>query len=496
MVKDTPNFKQLAAMAGFALSVFGILLFLWLAFGGSLPLKARGYEFKVAFPEAALLVEEADVRMAGVNIGKVKKRSLTDGGRRTLATIELKSRFAPIPKDTRAILRQKSLLGETYVELAGGHPRSGNLPDGGRLANGNVKQTVELDEVFAAFDAKTRRNYQSFIHDAGIATSGDFAENFNDALGNAAPFFTGGTDLLRPLDAQSIAVRRLVRNTGRVFGAISRENGALRGLIVNGNRTFGALASRDQALADTFQVFPTFLRETRSTVRRLESFARNADPLATDLKAPARDLGPTLRSLGALSPDLERLFHQLNPFIDAAERGLPQASRVVRGAEPVLEAVHTFMPELNPILSYLQFSRAQLGEFLTIGGTALAGNGQGGYTRSTPGVEHYLPQIAMIEPRSFRNNTRRPPYERANAYVSPNAYNRATPLGVIESFDCNAAGGEHKNAVESGSGGPAPPCFVQPGSLYNGQRYPVPTRGRAPLVPAPTGTQGRRPATP
>jgi len=495
MVKDTPNVKQLAAMAGFALSVFGLLLFLWLAFGGSLPLKAKGYEFKAAFPEASLLVEEADVRMAGVNIGKVKKRALTDGGRRTLATIELKSRFAPIPKNTRAVLRQKSLLGETYVELSPGHPGSGNLPDGGRLPNGRVKQTVELDEVFAAFDAKTRRNYQSFIHDAGIATSGDFAQNFNDALGNAAPFVTSGTDLLRPLDEQEVAVRRLVRNTGRVFGAISRENGALRGLIVNGNRTFGALASRDRALADTFEVFPTFLRETRHTVRRLEDFARNTNPLATDLKAPARDLGPTLRSLGALSPDLERLFHRLNPFIDTAEVGLPQASRVLRGAEPVLEAVHTFMPELNPILSYLQFSRVQLGEFLTIGGTALAGNGAGGYRRSS-GVEHYLPQVAIIEPRSFKRNTSRPPYERANAYLAPNAYNRASPLGVIESFDCKAAGGEHRDAVESGPGGPAPPCFVQPGSLYNGQRYPRPRRGRAPLVPAPTGTQGTQPASP
>src|SRR5919204_6605410 len=125
MVKDTPGLKQIAAMVGFTLSVFGLLLFLWLSFGGTVPLKPKRYQFKVAFPEAALLVEEADVRMAGVNVGMVKKRDLGDGGRRTLATIELDSRFAPIPKDTRAMLRQKSLLGETYVELTPGHKGSG-----------------------------------------------------------------------------------------------------------------------------------------------------------------------------------------------------------------------------------------------------------------------------------------------------------------------------------------------------------------------------------
>ena len=72
MVKDTPSPLQLAAMVVFAMSCFGLLLFLWLAFGGSIPLKPEGYRVKVAFPEAATLAEEADVRLAGVNVGKVK----------------------------------------------------------------------------------------------------------------------------------------------------------------------------------------------------------------------------------------------------------------------------------------------------------------------------------------------------------------------------------------------------------------------------------------
>ncbi|MFL5866174.1 MAG: MlaD family protein [Thermoleophilaceae bacterium] len=495
MVKDTPSLKQIAAMVGFTLSVFGLLLFLWLSFGGTVPLKPKKYQVEVAFPEAATLVEEADVRMAGVNIGKVKVRSLTDHGHRTLATIQIEPRFAPIPKDTRAILRQKSLLGETYVELAPGDKSSGKLPDHGRLPDGHVEGTTQLDEIFSTFDRQTRNNFQAWLHDSGIATSGDYPQNFNDALGNAAPFFEAGTRLLTPLDDQEIALRRLVRNTGRVFGAISRENGALRGLIVNGNDTFGALASRDQALADTFQVFPTFLTETRATVRRLESFARNANPLATDLKQPARDLAPTLRDLGALAPNLEALFHELGPFIDTADVGLPQLNRVLRGARPVLDAVHVFMPELNPILSYLAFARGQVADFITVGGAALAGNDQGGYARGT-GAEHYLPQIAMIEPRSFMRENTRPAWERGNAYIAPNAYIRGIPLGIIESFDCKPSGGEVHNPIESGAGSPAPPCFVQPPSLYNGQRFPALQRGKAPKVAAPRGEAGTSPARP
>ena len=72
MVKDAPSFGKIAAMVLFALTCFGLLLFLWLAFGGPVPLKPKGYRFQVAVPEANQLSAEADVRSSGVTIGKVK----------------------------------------------------------------------------------------------------------------------------------------------------------------------------------------------------------------------------------------------------------------------------------------------------------------------------------------------------------------------------------------------------------------------------------------
>jgi phospholipid/cholesterol/gamma-HCH transport system substrate-binding protein len=494
MNKNPPSIGRFAAMIGFTLSVAALLMFLWTAFGGTLPLKPESYRFKAEFPEASLLVKEADVRMAGVNIGKVKSKELGEGGRTTLVEIELENRFAPIGRDARAILRQKSLLGETYVELTPGSPGARSLDDGATLARSNVDDTVELDEVFRVFDDETREGFQRWLHEAGIVTSGTFARDFNDSLGNAAPFFEGGADLLRPLAEQEVALRRLIRDTGRVFTAISREDGQLRGLITGGQATFGALASRDDALADTFQVFPTFLRETRTTVRRLEDFARNTDPLVRDLAEPARDLAPTLRDLGDLSPDLEKLFRDIDPLVRASRRGVPAAERFLEGAEPVLEATHVFMPELNPILSYLSFARGQLAQFITVGGAALAGNGEGGYL-GRPGVEHYLPQIAIIDGRSFQRRPDRPHWERANAYPAPNTYERAIPLGVIESFDCRPNGGEQRNPEGEGEEA-EPPCFEAPPLLWGNQKYPRLRRGKAPSVPAPQGREGTAPATP
>src|SRR3954453_17938062 len=133
VIKQTPSVGRMIAMVAFTASCVGILLFLWLAFGGSIPLRRESYRITVVVPEATTLVEEADVRLAGVNIGKVKKRSLDKGAARTRVELEIKSKYAPIPRDTKAILRQKTLLGEAFIELSPGNKKSGMLEDGGQL---------------------------------------------------------------------------------------------------------------------------------------------------------------------------------------------------------------------------------------------------------------------------------------------------------------------------------------------------------------------------
>src|SRR2546423_7201903 len=167
MQKQAPSFGRILTMVLFALSCFGLLLFLWVSFGGSIPLKPQEYEFKIAIPEATQLAQEADVRVAGVTIGKVTKKDLDQQyPDTTIATIQIEQKYAPVYQDAVAILRQKTLLGETYVELTPGHKNAGAVPDGAMLNkcakadqqlgscpldHVHVQSTVELDEIFQAF---------------------------------------------------------------------------------------------------------------------------------------------------------------------------------------------------------------------------------------------------------------------------------------------------------------------------------------------------------
>src|SRR6187431_2311543 len=109
MIKEPPSLGRMIGMAVFALSCFGLLIFLWLSFGGPIPLKPQNYRLKVDVPEAATLANQADVRMSGITIGKVVGKELDKGNVATKVTLNIDPRFAPVAKDAKFILRQKTL---------------------------------------------------------------------------------------------------------------------------------------------------------------------------------------------------------------------------------------------------------------------------------------------------------------------------------------------------------------------------------------------------
>ncbi|MCL6440153.1 MAG: MCE family protein, partial [Thermoleophilum sp.] len=283
MIKQAPSIGRILVMVGFALSVFAMLLFLWVSFGGGLPLRPKGYQVHVAFPEATQLAEEAEVRISGVRVGRVKSKEPDPRTGLTDTTLEIEPRFAPIPRDARAILRQKTLLGETYVELTPGHRSAGFVPDGGRLPRGNVGQTVELDEILRTLDPETRRAFQTWLDQQGRAVE-NRGPDINAALASLAPFADKTDEVLAILRREEAATRQLVRDTGEVFDALSERSGQLRGLIANSNKVFETTARRDRQLEEAIRAFPTFLDESRVTVERLSRFARDTDPLVNQLR--------------------------------------------------------------------------------------------------------------------------------------------------------------------------------------------------------------------
>jgi phospholipid/cholesterol/gamma-HCH transport system substrate-binding protein len=478
MQKQAPSIGRILVAVGFTLSCFALLLFLWVTFGGPVPFKPQSYRFTADFPEAITLQKEADVRIGGVSVGKVKELGLAPESEcqehpevcnATRATIEIDPQYAPISSDAEAILRQKTLLGETYVELTTGsqvdpgetagdvNAQSGAMDvgelsgddaphpieEGGHLEQSQVQDQTQIDEIFQGFDDETRQAFQSWMQNAGIAINGRGLD-LNDAFGNVGAFATDASDVLGTLRQQEQALRTLVRSTGEVFAALTEHDQALAGAIVGANRTFGALASESDALAETFKIFPTFENQGRLTLDRLKTFAEDAGPLFDDLRPVARDLSPTLRDVRRLAPEAKTLFRNLDPLIKASATGLPSLSSFLRELRPVMDGLDPFLSNFNPLLSWLDYQAPVVTDFLANPSSSTADFLPFHESQSEP--LHLSRQMAIFTAESLSIHQERLKTNRGNGYLQPFAIGSFFPTTQAEIFpshDCdNTWGGQ------------------------------------------------------
>ncbi len=433
MNKQPPNLARVAVMTGFALSCFGLLLFLWVTFGGPIPLKPKGYRVNASFVGATALSVEADVRISGVPVGKVKKIEPDRESGRSDVEMEIRSRYAPLPADVRAQLRQKTLLGETYVELTPGSAKGRKLPERGRIPVSQVMPSVQLDEIFRAFDPRTRKAFQSWMEQSAIGIQGR-GKDISDALGNLGPFAEETAEVVDILDRQESAVTQLISNTGVVFEALTERDTQLRDMIVNLETVFRTTGERDQQLQEAFTVLPTFQRESRETLARLETFARDTDPLVSQLRPAARQLSPTLQDLERLAPDLRRLFRDLDPLIKASRTGFPAAQRLLDDLKPVLQQLDPALDQVIPILQYLKPFRRELTAFFanTVAAT------QATDIQPGTGTElHYLRTTNPVNAENLAVYPRRVGSNRPLAYAQPGAFDKlAQGLEANETRHC------------------------------------------------------------
>lgn len=437
MSKRAPSTTQLLVITGFALSCFGILLFLWVTFGGPTPFRAKTYEVKVPFTEATQLAEQSDVRISGVNVGKVQKIDLSPEGDRALATVAIDAQYAPLPESTRAILRTKTLLGETYIELSPGSREGAELEDGGILPQANIAQSVQLDEIFRTFNAETRAAFQEWMQEAGVAITGQ-GQNLSYAIGSLEPTFAEFDKLFRVLDSQRVAVGQLFRNGATTFESLRGREGQLADLIESSNAVFQTTARRDRDIEALFRAFPTFLDESRLTLNRLEDFSVNATPLMRQLVPAAEELSPTLISISELAPEAKAFFEGLGPVIKRAPEGFAALRAIFRDEfPPLLRALDPFLRNLNPILVGLKLYRKEV--------TAFFGNLAATFSGELPSVTgseeedrpRYLRVIGPMNPETLAAYPRRLTINRTSAYSPPSwAEDLVTGLPSFHTSQC------------------------------------------------------------
>jgi virulence factor Mce-like protein len=489
MQKRAPTLANILVIALFALSCFGLLLFLWQAFGGSVPLRSKGYRFTAQFPRTLALAEQSEVKISGVPIGHVVSLKLGKGNY-TDATMEIQSRYAPLASNDRVLIRQKTLLGETYVEVIPSRTPGSPLRNEARLSKANVEPFVTLDDIFSTFNRKTRRAFQVWMQAQAEGFKGQ-GEAINLSFASIQPFFEQSNRLLGVLASQEGAVKALIHDTGVVFDALTERQGQLRQFISGGEAALKPAAAASRQFAQVWRELPAFERNSESAFHSLNRLAADVNPLYDQLRPAERALTPLVRRAQTFAPAFDSLLSNLGPLTKAAKRGFPALSRSLRLTTPLLEALRPVLHNFDP---FLQFT----GEYLPdveafFGNFTAATEGKLGSSNlpHSPIKQHYVRTLQYLGPESLAVYPSRIGTNRANPYNHPGALSQLlSGLPVFSSRACADSAPsvegpanenvseelikeliEHKIANAPGSSSnavAAPPCRQQEPFTFNG----------------------------
>ncbi len=278
---------------------------------GGADLGARPYRVTVEFGDVLDLVPQASVKRNDVAIGRVESIALAADS--SVALIDLVvNGDVEIPANARAELRQSSLLGEKFVELADptGEPPHGVLHDGAVIPVASTGRNPEVEEVLGALSL--------LLNGGGIAHLQEIVGEVNEAMDGNEPqlrsLLSRLDGLVGQLDEQKGTIVRAIDGLARLSDALAGQTSNIATAIDELGPGIDAIEQQRTQLVAMLQALDQLSAVAVDTV------ARSRDDLAADLRA----LAPILQKLAEAGSDLPRSlqFVLTYPFPDYALESL------------------------------------------------------------------------------------------------------------------------------------------------------------------------------
>jgi phospholipid/cholesterol/gamma-HCH transport system substrate-binding protein len=298
--------RALAVGAG----VVAVAIAAWLLFAGD-----SGYKVTAEFLNAGQLVNGNEVRVAGNTVGTVEDIDVTKDGRAEVS-FTVDGDYAPLRRGTRAIVKQTSLSGiaNRYVDLHLGPDGGEEIEDGGVIEADMTETAVELDQVFALFDEETRGSLQDFI-EGQATTLKDRGRELREGIHYLNPALSTGSRLFEELTEDEKLLEEFIVDSATLVNTLASRRDDLTGVVSNLNATFGALGSQQDALAESVERLPPFMRRANTTFVNLRAALDDVDPLVDASKPAVRRLGPFLDQARLFARDGEPTFRDLSRTI-------------------------------------------------------------------------------------------------------------------------------------------------------------------------------------
>ncbi len=274
---------------------------------GGADLGDHPYRVTVEFADVLDLVPQAAVKVNDVVVGRVESIELGGADRWTPQVVVAINGDVRLPSDATASLRQSSLLGEKFVELAApvGSTNSEKLADGAVITADRTNRHTEVEEVFGALSL--------LLNGGGIGQLRTINQELSKALTGNEPeikaFLSNVDELVTNLDAHRDDITGALDGLNQLSATLAARNDQIRGALTELTPGLRALTEQRSALVTMLQSLDTLSDVAVDTINR------SRDDMVADLKA----LAPVLNRLADAGQNLPRALEILPtfPFTDS-----------------------------------------------------------------------------------------------------------------------------------------------------------------------------------
>lgn len=341
---------QVLTVSGFLAACAVGFAWLWTSAGGTIPVLAEPGDYRVSFvvDDVRNLREVSEVRIAGVEIGRVESQEEHDGD--VLVTLSIDDSAAPLHDGVEARIGVKSLIGSSYVELQDGEGEE--LDSGYRLPEDQVAEAVDVDELFETLDPATQESLRGSLRSLARSTAGTGRQL--DALAGGLGQVGGpGATVLDAVAAQGEDLTVMTVEARELLDALDAGQGDLVDLVADAQALTRVTAQKQAAVEATVRRLPGLVQSLSSGTLSLQQLSAPLAPVVADLRAAAPGLSSALVQLPQVTRDLDGLLPSLDRTLDRAPATLAEVPEFGAAVSDLVPDAQVMLRDLDPMLSYL-----------------------------------------------------------------------------------------------------------------------------------------------
>ncbi len=228
------------------------------------------YTVDVKYDQSGGIFTGAEVTYRGVGIGQVSKMELADDGVDVLLDIE--NKYDKIPKDSIALVGNKSAVGEQYVELQPQTEDGPYLENGSKICPDQTEIPVSTTEILTNMS-----NFVSSVPQSDLRTVvSESGAAFNDAGPSIGQIIDTSTSFIETANANFDVTTALIRDSrvvlqtqvdkGSAIRSFARDLSLFSGTVADNDKYLRSLIDNGSATANELR---TFLQQNRVNLGQL-----------------------------------------------------------------------------------------------------------------------------------------------------------------------------------------------------------------------------------